>query len=121
MSPRSSLRSPLSSLKSPCNSRRSPRISLLSCCSSFKSLLISPSAAKVEAPTNNNDDAIMPAPSIPDNLSMILSVLHFLAIPAIFQVRRDPTQKVYPDSFEGLAEHLFSVSFGCLYLKRSLR
>jgi len=39
-----------------------------------------------------------------------------LAIPAIFQVRRDPHQKVYPDSFKGLAEHHFSsVSFGWPY------
>ena len=63
--------------------------------SSFKSPLISPSAAKAGALTNNKDDAIKPALSIFDNLSMILSVLHFLAIPHIFQVRRDPTQKVY--------------------------
>jgi hypothetical protein len=46
--------------------------------------------------TNNKDDAIKPAPSIFDNLSMILSVLHFVASPAIFQIRRDPAQKVYP-------------------------
>ena len=46
--------------------------------------------------TNNKDDAIKPAPSIFDNLSMILSVVHLLAIPAIFQIRRDAAQKVYP-------------------------
>ena len=64
--------------------------------SSFKSLLISPSTAKADVPTNSKDDAIKPAPSIFDNLSMILSILHFLAIPAISQIRRDPCSESLP-------------------------
>src|SRR3546814_18672946 len=54
----------------------------------FRSL-ISPSAAKVEAPTNNNDDSIKPAPSIFDNLSMILSVLHFFGHSGPFSRRSE--------------------------------